>query len=331
MQVAEAVRQPAALGYGYNYAIGYLRAFTIALVVAHHASLAYHPYAPPPSHSLLAQPRWWMVFPIVDSHRWIGFSAFVDFNDRFFMSLMFLLSGLFVWSGLRRKRPGGFLRDRLRRLGIPFLISAAILAPFAYYPAYLQATASGASGGFWQQWLALGQWPAGPAWFVWVLLVFDCAAAAIFATVPQGIEVLGRITVRLSRRPAVFFAALVAVSAIVYVPLALKFFPLAWTAIGPFTFQTSRIIHYFVYFLSGIGIGAAGFETGLLAPNGKLARRWWLWALAAFIVFALASVVAIVTITTHAASVAWAVAADLGFVLSCAASVFAFSRSSCDL
>lgn len=32
----------------YNYAFGYLRAFIVVLVVAHHAALAYHPFAPPP-------------------------------------------------------------------------------------------------------------------------------------------------------------------------------------------------------------------------------------------------------------------------------------------
>ena len=31
----------------YNVAIGYLRAFIPVLVVAHHAALAYHPFAPP--------------------------------------------------------------------------------------------------------------------------------------------------------------------------------------------------------------------------------------------------------------------------------------------
>ena len=40
----------------YNYAIGYLRAFIVALVVAHHAALAYHPNAPPPPATLHTDP-----------------------------------------------------------------------------------------------------------------------------------------------------------------------------------------------------------------------------------------------------------------------------------
>ena len=53
------------------------------------------------------------------------------------MSLMFLLSGLFVWPSLQRKRSWGFVRDRLRRLGLPYVFGVLVLIPIAFYPAYL--------------------------------------------------------------------------------------------------------------------------------------------------------------------------------------------------
>jgi hypothetical protein len=62
------------------------------------------------------------------------------------------------------------------------------------------------------------------------------------------------------------------------IPLALVFNPFRWTQFGPFFFQTSRILHYLVYFLIGAGAGASGLECGLLARDGTLARRWSLWA-----------------------------------------------------
>jgi Acyltransferase family len=147
----------------YNVSIGYLRAFITLLVVAHHAAIAYATFAPPVAPSLSAQPRWWQAFPILDSQKWGGASTIVGFNDTFFMSLMFFISGLFVWKSLQRKRVGGFLRDRSLRLGIPFLGAAAVVAPLAYYPAYLQIGNHGMAG-FVHQWLSLGAWPAGPAW-----------------------------------------------------------------------------------------------------------------------------------------------------------------------
>jgi hypothetical protein len=56
-----------------NLAIGYLRAFITLLVLAHHAILAYHPFAPPRGAALNGPARWWQAFPVVDSQRWTGF------------------------------------------------------------------------------------------------------------------------------------------------------------------------------------------------------------------------------------------------------------------
>src|SRR5947208_16781309 len=92
----------------YNISIGYLRAFITVLVVAHHAALAYATFAPPVAPSLVAPLRWWQAFPIVDSYKWSGADTIVGFNDTFFMSLMFFISGLFVWKRLQRKGIGDF-------------------------------------------------------------------------------------------------------------------------------------------------------------------------------------------------------------------------------
>jgi len=307
----------------YNFAIGYLRAFITLLVVAHHAVLAYCPFLPPgqPA-SLLPQPRWWQAFPVIDSHRWMGFGIFVGFNDMFFMSLMFFLSGLFVWTSLQRKGPGKFSRDRLLRLGLPFVLAAGIVAPLAYYPTYLQTGGQGVAG-FWLQWKSLGTWPAGPAWFVWLLLAFDVVIAAWFAFHPNFGEALGKLSSSAAQRPFRFFTLLVVASAVAYVPLSLVVDPMYWSAVGPFFVQTSRIFHYFVYFLAGVAVGAFGLDRGLLAAGGELARRWGRWtggAVAAFL-FAIAVFGFAVSATTQHRL--WATYGGLAFVFSCAASSFA--------
>src|SRR6185295_7626191 len=113
--------------------VGYLRAFITVLVVLHHAVLAYHPFAPAPGTSFLAEPRLWLIFPVSDSAKTGAALLITGFNDVFFMSLMFLVSGLFVWHSLMRKSAASFLRDRGRRLGVPFLVSVLVLAPAAYF------------------------------------------------------------------------------------------------------------------------------------------------------------------------------------------------------
>ncbi len=134
---------PTPLTAKYNYAIGYLRAFIVVLVVAHHAATAYYPIPLPLPKSLMERPRLWPAFPILDPHKWSGFAVFIGFNDAFFMSLMFFLSGLFVSHGLTSKGAATFLRDRLLRLGLPFVVAACVLAPLAYFPAYLQISGHG--------------------------------------------------------------------------------------------------------------------------------------------------------------------------------------------
>jgi peptidoglycan/LPS O-acetylase OafA/YrhL len=311
-------------GEQYNLAIGYLRAFVTVLVVAHRAALAYYPYAPPSPANLVAQPRWWQAFPVVDSARWSGFAWMVGFNDIFFMSLMFFLSGLFVWKSLQHKGSGVFLRDRAVRLGIPFLVAAALIAPFAYYPAYLRSGSYLGVSNFWQQWRSLGNWPAGPAWFIWVLLAFDAVAAALFLVLPKWGDGLGRMLQRVSRRPAMFFGLLIAFAAVAYIPMALAFTSLNWTAFGPFVFQTSRIFHYLVYFLIGGGVGAFGINEGLLSPDGKLARRWLLWVIAALAAFGIAIAEMFAGLAPHPSPRALETLAASGFVLSCGASSVAF-------
>jgi peptidoglycan/LPS O-acetylase OafA/YrhL len=308
----------------YNHAIGYLRAFIVLLVVAHHTALAWVPYAPSPASTLLAPPRAWLAIPVVDQVRWPPALPFVAFNDVFFMSLMFFLSGLFFWQGLKRRGLARFLRDRAIRLGIPLFVSLALLSAAAYYPSYLQTSTHTGFANFCHQWaaIALPFPPTGPAWFVAVLLVFDCVAATLFTLVSAAMPALAAITQRLSRSPLLFFSVLLGITALVYIPMAIAFTATAWSAFGPFVFQTSRIFHYFVYFLCAAGLGAAGLENGLLASQGRLALQWPAWLVAASVAFVAEYLLS--GFAMQHPSLEAGLLAAFSWTLSCAASSFAF-------
>src|ERR1700733_4124635 len=114
-----------------NAALDRARTFITLLVLANHAAVAYTAFGRfYPNHYL------WSSAPIVDTQRWIGFNILTLFNDAFFMSLMFFLSGLFIWPSLRRKGVGNFLRARALRLGLPFLALIFMLMPIAYYASF---------------------------------------------------------------------------------------------------------------------------------------------------------------------------------------------------
>src|SRR5204863_3106356 len=125
-------------------------------------------------------PFLWRAFPIVDAHRWLGFDLFCAWLDVFLMSFFFLVSGLFAWPSLARKGARLFLADRILRLGLPFAAVVLLLMPLAHYPSYLQTAAEPGAAAFWRHWLALPLWPSGPMWFLWLLLVGDVAAAALY-------------------------------------------------------------------------------------------------------------------------------------------------------
>jgi peptidoglycan/LPS O-acetylase OafA/YrhL len=258
-----------------DVALDYLRAFVTVLVVAHHSVLAYALISPNVAPRSSLHP-WLAGIPIVDRHGLIAFDLFALFNDTFFMSLMFLLSGLFVGPSLARKGGGSFLRDRGLRLGAPFVV-VALMAPLAYYPAFRVTAADPGALAFWREWLSLGTWPSGPLWFVAVLLGFDVIAAALNKFAPSLIEWLGRLASGGRQRPTALFVAFMLVSAAVYLPLRAVFGPESWAAFGPFSVQSSRVLHYLVYFLAGVAIGECGIGHSLLAPDGRLVRRWFRW------------------------------------------------------
>ncbi len=265
--------------------ISYLRAFVTFLVVAHHVALVYSTIKPPAMKAFTDEPRFWLVFPVADPASWVGFSIFMGWNDIFFMPLMFFVSGVLVWQSLVRKGAGGFLKQRFVRLGVPFLVMV-VLGPLMYYPAYTQIAPGASLGEYARTWLSLGNWPAGPSWFIWVLLVFNCLAAAAFRAFPGAIESFGRFFGRLGERPILFFLGLVALTQAVYMPLFLLLGPYGAIMVGPFFGQGTKMLVYLLYFFVGLGLGIHGIEAGLFARAGRLARRWPLWGLVALVFFA---------------------------------------------
>ncbi|MEH2475985.1 surface polysaccharide O-acyltransferase-like enzyme [Nitrobacteraceae bacterium AZCC 2161] len=263
-----------------NAALDRARTFITLLVLANHAVVAYTAFGRfYPNHYL------WSSAPIVDSQRWIGFNVLTLFNDAFFMCLMFLLSGLFVWPSLQRKGVGNFLRDRAFRLGLPFLALIFILMPIAYYASFKLSSTKLGFIDFWLGNFRQGIWFDGPGWFIWFLLFLDLLAIPVFYFAPGLIDAINRLSLKSFQRPALFAGALAIVSVIAYVPLLFQVGAVRWFNWGPLQVQLSRVVLYGVFFFAGMGIGAAHLDQGLLAKTGALARRWFVWVIAAAVSF----------------------------------------------
>jgi peptidoglycan/LPS O-acetylase OafA/YrhL len=305
--------------------LGYLRAFTVLLVVAHHVATAYAGVVPTPARAFpgTGLDRIWGAFPIVSPDVVPGLSIFLGVNDAFFMSLLFLVSGVYVWRSVERHGAAGFAWRRILRLGAPFLVAALVLAPLAYLPAYLQITGGGDIGSFLGAWYGAAGLSAGPAWFLWVLLAFDLVAAILFMLWRGWAPALGRVLPDGARRPGLFFLVLTVLSLIAYAPMAAAFGSAHWTMIGPFDVQTARIVHYALYFLVGVALGTVAPERSLIATDGRLARGWWAWLFVSLVALVVATFVVIVVSVAKAleAPVREAIG-GIAFSLMCASMCF---------
>ncbi|MGJ4929647.1 acyltransferase family protein [Bradyrhizobium sp. HKCCYLS2038] len=211
-----------------------------------------------------------------DRMHWLGFDLVALFNDSYFMSCMFFISGLFVPASLERRGAPDYLWRRVLRLGIPYVVSIFAIMPVAYYRYYV---AEDTFTAVWWRMISEGPWPSGSAWFLGVLLIFDIVATLVGAWAPQAIGALGRWAGTLLRSPVTGFLIFLAIANVAYLPPHLGFGDGFWFMPGhfPLPLQASRALLYPTFFVAGLAIGAADLRTGPFAADGALVQRWALW------------------------------------------------------
>lgn len=252
-----------------NLSLDRARTFLTLVVLLHHAVIPY------------------TYFGHTDPKFFFGFDMIVLATDSFFMAMFFFLSGLFAWSGIARKGALSYLADRLLRLGLPFVICAFTIIPLAYYAISLRQNPEIGFSEYWWNMVTKGPWPSGPIWFLWVLLGFDVVACILHRLSPNLLDPINRLSLYGRRRPAVFFAVMLAVTAAFYVPGLMYFGPSSWLEFGPFSVQHGRVMLYATYFFFGAGIGVANMDRGLLSAEGRMAKVSWDWMVLAIVPYCL--------------------------------------------
>ena len=252
-----------------NPSIDRTRTFLTLVVLLHHAVIPY------------------TYFGHTDPKSFFGFDMIVLATDSFFMAMFFFLSGLFVWPGIARKGPQNYLSDRLFRLGLPFVICAFTVIPLAYYAISLRYHPEIGFSEYWWKTITVGPWPSGPVWFLWVLFAFDLVACLLYRLSPNMLDPINRLSLHGRRRPAVFFAVMLAVTAAFYIPGLIHFGPSSWFEFGPFSVQHGRVMLYATYFFFGAGIGVRNMDRGLLAADGRMSKVSWDWLMLALVPYCL--------------------------------------------
>ena len=260
-----------------DIAIDYLRSSVIAAVVAHHSALAYTTFSRynPADYTTSTA-------PVVDSVRFAPLDVLVSWNDIFFMSLMFLISGLFVAPSILRKGVGRFLADRAKRLGIPFVAAITLVSPIAFYPSWLLSDSAG-EGDFLTSFFSANTWTPGPAWFIWVLLNFSILVGIAYRLIPDLMKKLSWT----AGSSGSLIVVVLAVNILATVPVHIFLAHREWVRLaGPLQFPASRSLLYLTWFLLGIALGTANPERSLSRENLRLWPLWLMIGAAGFAVHA---------------------------------------------
>jgi glucan biosynthesis protein C len=236
-----------------------LRAFVIILVIVLHAAITY--MADPPS--------WWYV---IDADRSVVFTWLVLLVDVPIMQVMFFVAGYFAVRSLQRRGPRGFIREKVVRLAIPWVLGVIFLAPLATYVNYVSR---GVPTGYLQFWTS-DFW--GPMfqqsvyWFLGVLFVEFLVLVYAYLLPARAVLQAGQPRVEQPRARLFFwFIVLTAGGSILYSPnLGLD----GWRSLSfLLVVQPARIAFYVGYFILGIYAERHGWftEAGFrprLAPWG---------------------------------------------------------------
>jgi glucans biosynthesis protein C len=256
------------------HGIDQLRVCLTMLVIGHHVGQAYGPTGG----------EW----PVSEAERVPMLGTFFATNAAFFMSLFFLLAGLFTPTAYDRRGTSSFLVERILRLGLPLLVfSLLFFAPLTYFQ-------SGNTQPFWrfviEDYLGKAQFEFGHLWFVLHLLIYSLLYA--FWRNLGGVQIEQRLcTLNPPSHAAIFGFALVLAG---ITALVRQWYPIdTWVRLFSIVpAEIAHLPHYGSMFLVGVLAGRAGwfqrFDTragmvwlliGLLAVGGRYLYGLWGWQL----------------------------------------------------
>jgi fucose 4-O-acetylase-like acetyltransferase len=105
----------------------------------------------------------------------------------FFMGLLFFLGGVFAHGACQRRGPGGFIRERWLRLGVPALLYMVVIHPFMVYVLLRQPDWPPSSQLYWRYLTSDRVFrSSGPLWFALALFCFCAVLAAWRMVRPAG-------------------------------------------------------------------------------------------------------------------------------------------------
>lgn len=265
--------------------LDYLRAFVILLVVLDHVAQAY---------GLYSGSSWFVKDPTRDR---IPYDPFHLVVDTFHMAFLFLLAGMFVMPSLNHRGILSFLKERLIKLGIPFVFGILVLVPPQTYYQYLQRQGpldfTSYLGDhffkvdwYYSSWLdrdypqLTGDITSSGFWFLPFLMALTLVTILIVKLFPWVLNILGKSAQWIMDRPvrgyvtlSVLCFFLISGAEVFWGPrFSIMFWKIFWV-------RGNLWPLYILYFALGIGMYQRGYCTHDVLWLQKLSQQWVLWTL----------------------------------------------------
>ena len=248
-----------------------LRSVLISMVVLLHLAITYG-----------ASGDWWYNEKVPESMlSGVALTLYTTIAQSFTLAFFFMISSYFCPPAYDKKGPGAFAKDKLKRLGIPFLFYFAVLNPILVMMVRVldgqPAIPPGVSPlAFWVD--ALGP---GLMWFVEALLIFSLGyllwRLATSRRSPASSPPSGSRAER--GAPGNGALALFALGVGLVTFVVRLVLPVGYW-LEPFHFQIAQFPQYITYFV----VGLLAYRRGWFAGTRVSQARLWAWVVAALIV-----------------------------------------------
>lgn len=251
--------------------LDYLRGFMVLLVVLDHSMHAYSQHY---------ADFWFMS----DIDRSTLIDVFHMHNDAIMMPFLLGLAGLFVFVSLERRGYLSFFKERLLRLGIPFVFGVTVISGILSYKKH--EIREGLLKGFFDFWIndylhwentPFENFIMGGFWFLYYLALLTVIALVINAVFPWFFRLLGKGVTFMFNRPVAGFIILALMCCVI-----LGVSDIAWGAHWWFGFKPVFYVRRARFIIEGFCffLGVSAFFAGFLKdPNmlKKLTDSWALW------------------------------------------------------
>jgi hypothetical protein len=250
-----------------------IRYLMVLFVIVLHAALSYTGIG------------WWIVYdPKTNTNI---FTFIMWFIDTFAMPTLFFIAGYFALPNIEKKGTIVFLKDKFKRLGIPWLICVIFAAPVIdYINHYAHGYSSLNYGQFWLQWLQRAtdfqigflihtsptQFHQFAYWFISLLLFFFIIFSLIYALkkrlFPSASFLSAKTHSAKTMLLIMFAVGLLCFVATMLVAAIPSPYPDPWFIVGNILqFQLWRLFMYMIYFALGVWACGRGWFAKVNFPG----------------------------------------------------------------